>query len=62
MSLKPGTEVTNPYPETPAEKGVVKQLSSLRFQMYPAVGAVTSSNLVLMEEVEHSKCLGGLNR
>uniref|UniRef100_A0A3Q1ISE5 Coronin n=1 Tax=Anabas testudineus TaxID=64144 RepID=A0A3Q1ISE5_ANATE len=57
MSLKPGTEVTNPYPETSAEKGVVRQLSSSRFQMCPAVGAVTRSNMVLMEEVEHSKWL-----
>ncbi|XP_040929807.2 coronin-2B-like, partial [Betta splendens] len=50
MSLKPGSEVTNPYPETPAEKGVARQRSSLRFQTRPAVGAVTRSNLILMEE------------
>lgn len=50
MSLKPGTRVANPYPETPAEKGLVRQLSSLRFQ---AVGAVTRRDLDFMEEVEH---------
>uniref|UniRef100_A0A3B5AAZ6 Coronin n=1 Tax=Stegastes partitus TaxID=144197 RepID=A0A3B5AAZ6_9TELE len=33
MSLKPGTRVANPYPETQAERGLVRQLSSLRFQM-----------------------------
>ncbi|TMS01859.1 Coronin-2A, partial [Larimichthys crocea] len=47
MSLKPGTRVANPYPETPAEKGLVRQLSSLRFQ---AVGAVTRRDLDFMEE------------
>ncbi|XP_054457393.1 coronin-2B [Anoplopoma fimbria] len=50
MSLKPGTRVANPYPETPAEKGLVRQLSSLRFQMDPAVGAVPRHNLDIMEE------------
>lgn len=57
MSLKPGTRVANPYPETPAEKGLVRQLSSLRFQMGPAVGAVTRTDLDFMEEVEH--CMFG---
>uniref|UniRef100_A0A8C3A0W1 Coronin n=1 Tax=Cyclopterus lumpus TaxID=8103 RepID=A0A8C3A0W1_CYCLU len=52
MSLKPGTRVTNPYPETPAEKGLVRQLSCLRFQMDLAVVAVTGPNLDIMEEVE----------
>ncbi|XP_039996815.1 coronin-2B-like [Xiphias gladius] len=50
MSLKPGPRVANPYPETPAEKGPVGQLSNLRFQMGPAVGAVTGTNLDFMEE------------
>ncbi|KAF3698087.1 Coronin-2A IR10 WD repeat-containing protein 2 [Channa argus] len=50
MSLKPGDEVINPYPETPAEKRLEGQMSSLRFQICPAVGAVTQSTLVLMEE------------
>lgn len=36
MSLKPDPRVPNPYPETPAEKGLVRQLSSLRFQSSPA--------------------------
>lgn len=53
MSLKPGTQVANPYPETPAEKGLVRQLSNLRFQMGPAVGAVTGTNLDFMEVVKH---------
>lgn len=50
MSLKPGTRVANPYPETPAEKGLVRQPSSLRLQMSPAVGAVTGTDI--MEEVK----------
>ncbi|XP_056225878.1 coronin-2A-like [Seriola aureovittata] len=50
ISLKPETRVPNPYPETPAEKGLVRKLSHLRFQMGPAVGAVTGTNLELMEE------------
>ncbi|XP_071382140.1 coronin-2A-like [Centroberyx affinis] len=36
MSLKPGTRVANPYPETPPDKGLARQLSSLRFQTGPA--------------------------
>lgn len=52
MSLKPGTRVANPYPETPAEKGLVRQLSSLRFEMGPADGAVTRTDLNFMEEVD----------
>ncbi|XP_022616832.1 coronin-2B-like [Seriola dumerili] len=50
ISLKPETRVANPYPETPAEKGLVRKLSNLRFQIGPAVGAVTGTNLELMEE------------
>ncbi|KAF1380980.1 hypothetical protein PFLUV_G00169690 [Perca fluviatilis] len=50
MSLRPGTLIANPYPETPAEKGLVRQLSSLRFQMDPSVGAVTKARLEFMEE------------
>nr|XP_033465339.1 coronin-2B-like [Epinephelus lanceolatus] len=50
MSLKPESQVANPYPETPAEKGLVRQLSSLRFQMGPAVGAVTGTHLHFIEE------------
>ncbi|XP_047453976.1 coronin-2B-like [Mugil cephalus] len=50
MSLKPGTQVTNPYPETPAEKELVRQLSSLRFPMGPAIGAVMRTELDFMEE------------
>lgn len=49
MSLKPGTRVANPYPETPADKGLVRQLSW--FQMGPAVGTVPGADLDLMEEV-----------
>lgn len=52
MSLNPGTQVANPYPESPAEKGLVRQLSSLRFQMDPAVDAMTRTDLDFMEEVE----------
>ncbi|XP_044197949.1 coronin-2B-like [Thunnus albacares] len=48
MSLKPGTRVANPYPETPADKGLVRQLSW--FQMSPAVGTVPGSDLDFMEE------------
>ncbi|KAI3375990.1 hypothetical protein L3Q82_016521, partial [Scortum barcoo] len=55
MSLRPGTRVANPYPESPAEKGLVRQLSSLRFPTGPAVGAVTGSDLHFMEEVEPVK-------
>lgn len=51
MSLRPGTRVINPYPETPAEKGLVRQLSGLRFQMDPAAVAVTGPALDFMEEV-----------
>lgn len=47
MSLKPGTRVANPYPETPAE---MVQVGSLRLQMCPAVGAVPGTNFT--EEVE----------
>uniref|UniRef100_A0A3B4WI79 Coronin 2A n=1 Tax=Seriola lalandi dorsalis TaxID=1841481 RepID=A0A3B4WI79_SERLL len=54
ISLKPETRVPNPYPETPAEKGLVRKLSHLRFQMGPAVGAVTGTNLELMEEVKQA--------
>ncbi|XP_074480798.1 coronin-2A isoform X3 [Sebastes fasciatus] len=50
MSLNPGTQVANPYPESPAEKGLVRQLSSLRFQMDPAVDAMTRTDLDFMEE------------
>ncbi|XP_056299367.1 coronin-2B-like isoform X2 [Pseudoliparis swirei] len=50
MSLRPGTRVINPYPETPAEKGLVRQLSGLRFQMDPAAVAVTGPALDFMEE------------
>lgn len=57
VSLKPGPEVPNPYPKGP-EKRVVRKLSSLRIQMGPAVGAVTRSNLVLMEEVSKQYSLG----
>ena len=53
MSLKPGTRVANPYPETPSEKGLVRQLSNLRFQMDSAVCAVTGTNLDFMEKVDH---------
>lgn len=35
MSLKPGTPVTNPYPQAPAEKGLVRHLGSLRNHMSP---------------------------
>uniref|UniRef100_A0A3B4U8N6 Coronin n=1 Tax=Seriola dumerili TaxID=41447 RepID=A0A3B4U8N6_SERDU len=54
ISLKPETRVANPYPETPAEKGLVRKLSNLRFQIGPAVGAVTGTNLELMEEVKRN--------
>lgn len=54
MSLKPETQVANPYPETPAEKGLARQLSSLRFQTGPAVGTVTGMDLDFKEEVEHT--------
>lgn len=52
ISLNPGTRIANPYPETPAEKGLVKQLSSLRLQISPAVGAMTRTDMDFMEEVE----------
>uniref|UniRef100_A0A3B4WCY2 Coronin n=1 Tax=Seriola lalandi dorsalis TaxID=1841481 RepID=A0A3B4WCY2_SERLL len=58
ISLKPETRVPNPYPETPAEKGLVRKLSHLRFQMGPAVGAVTGTNLELMEEVKQVVSFG----
>ncbi|CAI5681853.1 unnamed protein product [Oreochromis niloticus] len=48
MSLKPETRVANPYPETPGEKGMVRQLSSLRFQRSPA--AVTEIGQEFVEE------------
>ncbi|KAM9837047.1 coronin-2A [Aulostomus maculatus] len=48
MSLKPGAGVANPYPETLSEKGLARQLSW--FQLGPAVGAVTRTDLLLMEE------------
>ncbi|XP_034531993.1 coronin-2B-like [Notolabrus celidotus] len=48
MSLKPWTQVPNPYPESPAEKGQVR--SSLRLQMGPADGSVSRMDLDFMEE------------
>ncbi|KAG7232239.1 hypothetical protein INR49_009383 [Caranx melampygus] len=50
ISLKPETRIANPYPETPAEKGLVRQLSNLRFQMGPAVDGITGTTLEFMEE------------
>ncbi|XP_042368224.1 coronin-2B [Plectropomus leopardus] len=50
MSLRPESQVANPYPETPAEKGLVRQLSSLRFQTGPTFGAVTGTHLHFIEE------------
>ncbi|KAM4537343.1 coronin-2B-like [Odontesthes bonariensis] len=48
MSLKPEIQVENPYAET--EKGQVRQLSSLRFQMGPATGAVMETDQDLIEQ------------
>ncbi|CAJ1085720.1 coronin-2B-like [Xyrichtys novacula] len=48
MPLKPGTQVPNPYPETPAEKGHVR--NSLRIQMGPADGSASRMDLDFMEE------------
>ncbi|XP_037335858.2 coronin-2B-like [Pungitius pungitius] len=51
MSLIPGTQIANPYPETPAERGLVRQLMSPpRFRVDLAVGAVTGPNLDVMQE------------
>lgn len=50
MSLKPGTPVANPYPEAPAEKGLVRHRSSLRIHKSPAVGAELGTRF--MEEVD----------
>ncbi|KAA8589927.1 hypothetical protein FQN60_013292 [Etheostoma spectabile] len=36
---EPGTFIANPYPKTPAEKGHVRDRSSMRFQMDPSIGA-----------------------
>lgn len=52
MSLNPGTRIANPYPETPAERGLVRQTSPPRLWVNLAVGAVTGSNLDIVEEVE----------
>lgn len=46
MSLKPGTRVANPYPESPAERG--RQFSSQWIDMGPDV---TGTELDFMEEV-----------
>ncbi|XP_029381790.1 coronin-2B isoform X4 [Echeneis naucrates] len=55
MSLKPETEVPNPYPKPPAERGMVRQLSSLRFQMCPAVDAVTGTNQADLDHISISR-------
>lgn len=52
ISLNPGTRIANPYPETPAEKGLVKPLSSLRLQRSSAEGATTRTDVDFREEVE----------
>ncbi|XP_053272607.1 coronin-2B [Pleuronectes platessa] len=49
MSLKPATRVANPYPETPAEKGVARQLSSLRFQTGPDEEAFLQEQLAYQD-------------
>ncbi|MED6247776.1 hypothetical protein ATANTOWER_016528 [Ataeniobius toweri] len=49
MSLRPEAHVENPYAVIPADKGQLRQLSSLRFQMGPADGAVTNTKLDFME-------------
>lgn len=53
MSLRPESRVANPYPETPADKGPARQLSSLRFQTSPAVGGLPQTDMGLTEEVEY---------
>ncbi|KAL6118238.1 coro2a [Pungitius sinensis] len=51
MSLNPGTQIANPYPETPAERGLVRQMSPPRFRVDLPVGAVTGPNLDVMQEL-----------
>lgn len=55
MSLKPETQVENPYAEIPAEKTQIKELCSVRFQMSPA-GAVMNTNQDLREK--EGRCFG----
>lgn len=50
MSLKPGTKVANPYPETHPDMGLRRQMSSLRFQTGPP-SLVARPGLGSMEEV-----------
>ncbi|XP_015248139.1 PREDICTED: coronin-2B-like [Cyprinodon variegatus] len=50
MSLRPDAHVENPYAEIPADRGQIRKLSSLRFQMGPADGAVTNTNLYFVEK------------
>ncbi|KAM4564402.1 coronin-2A-like [Fundulus diaphanus] len=50
MSLRPEAHVENPYADIPADKRALRQLSSLRFQMGPADGAATNTNLHFVEK------------
>uniref|UniRef100_A0A667Y7T3 Coronin n=1 Tax=Myripristis murdjan TaxID=586833 RepID=A0A667Y7T3_9TELE len=53
MSLRPGTNIANPYPETPADKGLERQLSALRFQ---AAGATSWTGHHTIPPLNHN-CL-----
>ncbi|KAM9827301.1 coronin-2A-like [Neosynchiropus ocellatus] len=55
MSLQPGTQVANPYPETPAEKGLTRLQSW--YHTSPTRGVVTQSTLVYLEEAFHAEQL-----
>ncbi|KAM3590082.1 uncharacterized protein V6R79_003425 [Siganus canaliculatus] len=50
MSLKPGTQVANPYPESPAEKEPKKQPSAPSFHTSPAAVPATGTGSDFMEE------------
>lgn len=54
MSLKPGTQVANPYPETSAERELLWQQG---LQTDRAVATATGTELDPVEEVRHQQAL-----
>uniref|UniRef100_A0A3P8V8X4 Coronin n=1 Tax=Cynoglossus semilaevis TaxID=244447 RepID=A0A3P8V8X4_CYNSE len=50
ISLKPESQVANPYPETPAEKGQLRQLSNRQVQKVPGTVTMTGTRLDFIEQ------------
>ncbi|CAL1590260.1 unnamed protein product [Knipowitschia caucasica] len=57
MSLKPGTRVTNPYPELAPERGLNRQLSSQCIHMEPDFTALTPAGMGFIEEAFYEEQL-----